>query len=259
MFMAHLMESSSIGTTITQICFRIKNYEHKTEPSKHIWQLKCNGTEFNLKWSIAAYATPYRCGTRRWDLFVTEKYIIAQANKNNLLNKRTKLISKCWHRKKYILKNIWHNLNWFTIVQLLAVAWKYGLFTELMLSSKIKHMFMAHLMESSSIGTTITQICFRIKNYEHKTEPSKHIWQLKCNGTEFNLKWSIAAYATPYRCGTRRWDLFVTEKYIIAQANKNNLLNKRTKLISKCRHRKKYVLKNIWHNLNWFTMEQFKS
>ena len=40
--------------------FRNQDYENKTELSKHIWQLKRNGTEFNLKWSIAACATSYR-------------------------------------------------------------------------------------------------------------------------------------------------------------------------------------------------------
>ena len=100
-------------------------------------------------------------------------------------------------------------------------------------------------MENSSIGTTITQISSRNHDYENKTELSKHIWQLKRYGIEFNLKWSIAAYATPYRCATRRCDLCLTEKYIIARANQNNLLNKRTELMSKCRHRNKYILKNI--------------
>ena len=37
----------------------------KTELSKHVWQLKRNRSEFNLKWSITVYATPYRCRTRR--------------------------------------------------------------------------------------------------------------------------------------------------------------------------------------------------
>ena len=69
--------------------FRNEGYENKTQPSKHIRKLNRNRTEFNLKWSITAYATPYRCGTRRCDLCLTEKYIIAQANQNNLLNMRT--------------------------------------------------------------------------------------------------------------------------------------------------------------------------
>ena len=50
---------------------------------------------------------------------------------------------------------------------------------------------------------------------------------------------------TAYRCGTRRYDLRITEKYIIARANQNNPLNKRSELISKCRLRNKYILKNI--------------
>ena len=86
---------------------------------------------------------------------------------------------------------------------------------------------------------------FQNQDSENKTELSKHIWQLKRNRIEFNLKWSIAAYAAPYKCGTRRYDLCLTEKYIIARTNQNNLLNKRTELISKCRHRNKYILKNI--------------
>ena len=36
----------------------------------------------------------------------------------------------------------------------------------------------------------------------------------------------------------------LTEKYIIARANQNNLLNKRTELIPKRRHRNKYILIN---------------
>ena len=40
-----------------------QDYENKTELSKHVWQLQCNGIKLNLKWSIAVYAAPYRCGT----------------------------------------------------------------------------------------------------------------------------------------------------------------------------------------------------
>ena len=40
-------------------------------------------------------------------------------------------------------------------------------------------------------------------------------------------------------------DLCLTEKYMVARANYKDLLNKRTELISKCRHKNKYILKNI--------------
>ena len=65
-------------------------------------------------------------------------------------------------------------------------------------------------------------------------------------------------YATPYRCCTRRYNLCLTEKYIIARTNQNNILNKRTELISKCRQRNKYMLKSIGYILNRPTMEKFK-
>ena len=51
-------------------------------------------------------------------------------------------------------------------------------------------------------------------------------------------------YATPYKFGTRRCDLCLTEKYVIARANQEHLLNKITE-ISKCRHRNKGLIKNV--------------
>ena len=42
-----------------------KNWENnKTELSKYIWQLKENLIALNLEWEIAAYTSPFRCGTR---------------------------------------------------------------------------------------------------------------------------------------------------------------------------------------------------
>ena len=85
----------------------------------------------------------------------------------------------------------------------------------------------------------------RHRHHEQDTELSKQIWKLQNKGINFKVKWSVAAYASTYRCGSRRCDLCLTEKYVIARANHKNLLNKRTELISKCRHKNKYILKNI--------------
>ena len=48
-----------------------------------------------------------------------------------------------------------------------------------------------------------------------------------------------------YKCGARRCDLCLTEKYVIAHADQEHLLNKRTESISKCRHRNKCLIKNV--------------
>ena len=82
--------------------FRHRHHEQDTERSKHIWKLKDKGINFKVKWSVAAYASTYRCGSRRFDLYLTEEYLIARANHKNLLNKRTELFSKCGHKNKYI-------------------------------------------------------------------------------------------------------------------------------------------------------------
>ena len=91
---------------ITTQSFRNSYHEHDTELSKYIWKLKDLGKTFILKWSIAAYGSSFQCGTRRCDLCLTGKYIIARADQERLLNKHTKFISKCHHRNKFLLKNI---------------------------------------------------------------------------------------------------------------------------------------------------------
>ena len=39
--------------------FQNKGHEKKTELSKYVWELKDKGEDFNIKWSIAAKASPY--------------------------------------------------------------------------------------------------------------------------------------------------------------------------------------------------------
>ena len=86
---------------------------------------------------------------------------------------------------------------------------------------------------------------FRNICHINDTELSKYLWTLKANGTDYHLKWSIKSYASRYKCGTRRCDLCLTEKMIIALADPKVLLNKRTELISKCRHRSKFILNSV--------------
>ena len=49
--------------------------------------------------------------------------------------------------------------------------------------------------------------------------------------------------AHPHICGTRKCDLCLCEKLMIARANSASLLNKRDELVSKCRHMNKFTLK----------------
>ena len=86
---------------------------------------------------------------------------------------------------------------------------------------------------------------FRHKNHVNDTELSKYLWKLKEENADYNLQWSIKAYASPYKCRARKSDLCLTEEMIIARSDPKNLLNKRTELFSNCRHRNKFLLSNI--------------
>ena len=88
------------------------------------------------------------------------------------------------------------------------------------------------------------KLTFRHKKYTNSTELSKYIWHLKDNSINFNIKWSIISRASPYNNSSKRCDLCLTEKLMIIKSTSNNLLNKRSELISKCRHENKFYLKN---------------
>ena len=83
----------------------------------------------------------------------------------------------------------------------------------------------------------------RNKGHENRTELSKFVWELKDKGEDFTIKWSVAAKASLYICDSKRCDLCLTEKLLIAKADPRTLLNKRSEIVSKCRHRNKFTLK----------------
>ena len=81
---------------------------------------------------------------------------------------------------------------------------------------------------------------FRNPDYRNSTELSKHVWTLRESGLEPKITWEIFRKAAPYKCGARRCDLCLTEKMVIAAANPHTTLNKRSELVSTCRHRAKF-------------------
>ena len=88
-------------------------------------------------------------------------------------------------------------------------------------------------------------LSFRNKKYENSTTLSKHVWEQKLENRQPNLKWSILATAPAYSNISKRCLLCLREKIeIISYPIQENLLNKRSELISKCRHQNKFLMKN---------------
>ena len=86
---------------------------------------------------------------------------------------------------------------------------------------------------------------FNHPQYEHETTLSTYIWSLKDSGTPYTIKWSIAAKAKKLKCSATRCDLCLTEKMLIARSDHPGLLNLRSELLNKCRHRNKYLLNDL--------------
>ena len=54
------------------------------------------------------------------------------------------------------------------------------------------------------------------------------------------MDWAIVKHANTYKSGRRTCNLCLAEKICILNAEKNLLLNKRSELLSKCRHENKF-------------------
>ena len=88
-------------------------------------------------------------------------------------------------------------------------------------------------------------LSFRHQRLEKSTELSKRVWEHKNKGHDHQTQWSVIKEPAPYRCGARICSLCLAEKLQIIKAKPEGLLNKRSELISKCRHKNKCLLKNV--------------
>ena len=91
---------------------------------------------------------------------------------------------------------------------------------------------------------------FRHKLYSKETALSKYIWEIK---KEYNkmptLKWSVVKSVPSYSGISKKCLSFLHEKLeIINFEDQDHLLNKRSELISKCRHANKCLLRNYKAN-----------
>ena len=83
---------------------------------------------------------------------------------------------------------------------------------------------------------------FRHEKYQSDTELSHELWSIKDNNCNPNIEWEILRKYQTYKPNTKRCSLCLNEKLEIARYNGHNLLNKRSEVINKCRHRKKFAL-----------------
>ena len=78
--------------------------------------------------------------------------------------------------------------------------------------------------------------------YKNDCELSKEVWKIKEMGGTHKIEWKILKQVKDYNPATKRCGLCLAEKLSILKYKENNLLNKHSETISKCRNRNKYML-----------------
>ena len=78
--------------------------------------------------------------------------------------------------------------------------------------------------------------------YQTDTELSNEYWNIISANKTSNVSWEILGTHKSYNQSSKRCLLCLNEKLAIALHKDDNMLNKRSEIISKCRHRNKYML-----------------
>ena len=84
------------------------------------------------------------------------------------------------------------------------------------------------------------------KNPKHRlsTELSKLVWGLKEKSIEYRIDWKIITKSKKYnKAGAGHCSLCLDEKLYILK--NSGAINKRSEIISKCRHSRKFLVKHI--------------
>ena len=100
------MTENSFKTRYTQHKSSLKHSKNRTQTElcNLIWSLKDSSTPYTLAWHIIDQAQPYQPGKRSCNLCLTEKFHILTGE--HLINKKTELLNKCPHRRKFLTCNM---------------------------------------------------------------------------------------------------------------------------------------------------------
>ena len=83
---------------------------------------------------------------------------------------------------------------------------------------------------------------FSHRNRKSDTELSNEFWRIKDNKHSANITWDILGRHQAYNTSSKRCSLCLNEKLKIVLHRDNNMLNRRTEILNKCRHKNKYAL-----------------
>ena len=86
---------------------------------------------------------------------------------------------------------------------------------------------------------------FNKEKYKTETCLSKEVWRIKSLGGTYNVTWRPIKQYPGFNPSNGRCRLCMSEKLEILEHPGPNLLNKRSEIVSTCRHRLKYMLTSV--------------
>ena len=86
---------------------------------------------------------------------------------------------------------------------------------------------------------------FRHPDHKNPTTLSTYLWKLKNRNLTPEVKWSVMSKAHAFSSGGKECNLCLKEKLTILEADPRKILNKRDELLEKCRHKGKFLLKEV--------------
>ena len=85
--------------------------------------------------------------------------------------------------------------------------------------------------------------------YKNDTKLHVEYWNVKAGSSNPKVTWVVKNQFSAYNPRSKRCYLCLNEKLEILEDKENNLLNKKSEIISKCRHQSKYMLRTLMSNI----------
>ena len=202
----------------------------------------------NIIWFNSPFSSNVKTNVGKLFLALLQKHFPRHHKHYKLFNKKNAKISyNCMPNMKSVIQN--HNANLLLKYSTPVAACSCSCHqkSESPLNNKCLSESLAYKAVVSQTPSQINKYYLELvkklsKNGTTSTF-SKHIWELKWNGIHHQISWDIAWRALPYNGCTRKCNLCLTERLMIAKADPSSLLNTRDEFISKCRHMNKFTLK----------------
>ena len=169
---------------------------------------------------ISVFSNLVSCGKRNPARFL-KTVILCEAFCGNL---QLHQISQCPLQQKFLRNNILYQANITPLDENSESKVYYGIW-----ETKFQLRYTNHKKSLNH------------RNRKSDTELSNEFWRIKDNKHNANITWEILGRHQAYNTSSKRCSLCLNEKLKIALHRNNNMLNRRTEMLNKCRNKNKYA------------------